>query len=150
MSRASQFQIRTSSPGDSLISNRFLGEDSKNSGQNPTSIIFDDLFLVTLLLACSTLDCFSANGSAKVNHGVPKLPNSVELVELRVRDPAALTRLSKQFLPARSFKVIAPASSVELCCQNPFDESHAENGARQILSVCEAVPGMSRRMLNLG
>ena len=121
--------------------NYFLGENSKNSGQNPTSIIFEDLFRVTLLLDCSTLDCSTAKGSAKVNQWVPKLPDSVELVELSVRYPAALTCLLEQSLPSRSFKVIAPAS-VELCCQNPLDEGHAENGARQVLPVCEAAPSL--------
>ena len=86
------------------------------------------------------LDCSSGKGSAKVNHGVPKLPDSVELVELSVRDPDDLTCHLEQRLPSRSFKVIAPAS-VEPCCQNLLDEGHAENGARQKLSVCEAVPG---------
>ena len=71
----------------------FAGENSKNNGQNPTSIIFEDLFRVTLLLDCSTLDCSFTKGSAKVNQGVPKLPDSVEVVELSVRDPAALPRL---------------------------------------------------------
>ncbi len=56
-----------------------------------------------------------------MNRMVPKLPDSVELVELRVGDPAALTRLSEQRLPSRSFKIVA-AASVELCCQNPLDE----------------------------
>ena len=130
------------SPDRRLIPrNCFLGENSQNSGQNPTSIIFEDLFRVTLLLDCSTLDCSTAKGSAKVNQWVPKLPDSVELVELSVRYPAALTCLLEQSLPARSFKVIAPAS-VELCCQNPLDEGHAENGARQVLPVCEAVAGL--------
>ena len=108
--------------------------------QNPTSIIFGDLFRFTFLLDCSTIDCSSGKGSAKMNRMVPKLPDSVELVELRVGDPAALTRLSEQRLPSRSFKIVA-AASVELCCQNPLDEGHAEDATRQILSVCEAVPG---------
>ena len=84
---------------------------------------------MTFLLVCSMLDCSSGKGSAKVNQGIPKLPDSVELVELSVRDPAALTCLLEQRLPSRPFKVIAPGS-VELCCQNLLDEGHAENGAR--------------------